>query len=99
STSAARRAVWVVRRGRRARWLSEEIELRSSIAGEMEATVRVDVAADFADLFSVKQAHPRPHGRHRVYVDGDVLAFDWALGDVRRTTSLRVVAHEGAGEV
>ena len=98
-TSADRRRLLGVRRRKLAPVLCEEIELRSSIAGEIEATVRVDVAADFADLFSVKQGHPRPHGRHRVYVDGDALCFDWVLGVVRRTTSLRLAAHEGAGEV
>ena len=98
-TSVDRRRLLVVRRRKLAPVLCEEIELRSSVAGEIGATVRVDVAADFADLFSVKQGHPRPHGRQRVYVDGDALCFDWVLGVVRRTTSLRVAAHEGAGEV
>ena len=98
-TSADRRRPLVVRRRKLAPVLCEEIELRSSVAGEIGATVRLDVAADFADLFSVKQGHPRPHGRQRVYVDGDTLCFDWMLGVVRRTTSLRVGAHNGAGEV
>jgi glycogen debranching enzyme len=98
-TSIDRRRLLVVRRRKLAPVLCEEIELRSSVAGEIGTTVRVDVAADFADLFSVKQGHPRPHGRQRVYVDGEALCFDWVLGAVRRATSLRVAADEGAGEV
>jgi glycogen debranching enzyme len=98
-TSVDRRRLLVVRRRKLAPVLCEEIELRSSVASELGATVRVDVAADFADLFSVKQGQPRPHGRRRVYLDGDRLCFDWVLGVVRRTTSLRVVADGGAGEV
>lgn len=98
-SSDDRRRLLVVRRRKLSPVLCEEIELRSSVAGEIEATVRVDVAADFADLFSVKQGAPRPHGRRRVYLEGDALCFDWELGVVRRTTSVRVAAEEGAGEV
>jgi len=50
-TSTDRHRLLVVRRRALAPVLGEEIELRSSAGEGVQATVRVDVAADFADLF------------------------------------------------
>jgi glycogen debranching enzyme len=98
-TSTDRHRLLVVRRRALAPVLGEEIELRSSAGEGVQATVRVDVAADFADLFSVKQGAPRPHGRRRVRVEDGALCFEWELGDVRRTTSFRIATADDWSEL
>jgi glycogen debranching enzyme len=80
----------VVRRRLLTPVLSEEIELRSSVGEEVNVDVRLDLAADFADLFAVKQGQARTQGRRQVRVEQRAIFVDWALGDARRTTSFRV---------
>jgi glycogen debranching enzyme len=85
-----RRRLLVVRRRLLTPVLSEVIELRSSLGEDVAVDVRLDLAADFADLFAVKQGHARTQGQRRVRVDERAIFVDWELGDARRTTSFRV---------
>ena len=96
-TTADRRRLLVVRRRSLQPVLAEDIELRSSNGEPTTCEVRVELAADFADLFSVKEGRARVHGQHTVEV-GPSLCHRWEMGDVRRTTSITpaIAPDEGA---
>ena len=66
--------------------LSGRVELRNHDRQGRAAVVRVELAADFADLFSVKEGRARLHGHRVVSVDERSLRLGWRLGDVRRET-------------
>ncbi len=53
----------VVRRRRLGRGLREDVVLRNHSTEPLEVDLTLTVAADFADLFEVKEGHVRPQGR------------------------------------
>jgi glycogen debranching enzyme len=66
----------------------EQIELRNTGETDVSATVELDLAADFADVFSVKEGRPALEGAQSVEVSGNTLRFEWRLEGVVRTTRL-----------
>jgi glycogen debranching enzyme len=85
----------VVRRRSLVPLLAEAIELRSR-GPRRHCTVQLGFAADFADLFSVKQGDAHPVGKHSTTVAESSLSFGWRLGSVGRTTAVGVEVSAGA---
>jgi glycogen debranching enzyme len=84
------RRLLVIRRRRLGAVLHEQIELRNTGRTPMSAHVALDVAADFADVFAVKEGRATSEGEHSVEVRDSALMYRWRLGDVRRQAELTV---------
>ncbi len=84
----------VVRRRSLGSVWQEEIELRNTGGIATSVAVEMQVAADFADVFAVKEGRAGVEGAHSVEVDGQSLLFGWRLGDVDRTTKLTIAGVE-----
>jgi glycogen debranching enzyme len=84
----------VVRRRSLVPYLDETIDLRSRGPRRLCA-VHLRFAADFADLFSVKQGDAHPVGRHSTTLGESSLSFGWRLGSVGRTTVVRLEVSAG----
>jgi glycogen debranching enzyme len=80
----------VVRRRRLGSVLHEEIELRNTGAEPIGTAVDLEVAADFADVFSIKEGRQIAEGQHSVEITPNSLLFGWRLGDVERKAELQV---------
>ena len=52
--------------------------------------VELEVAADFADVFAIKEGRPSSEGEHSLEVKENSLLFGWRLGDVHRQAELSV---------
>jgi len=78
----------VVRRRRLGSVLHEEIELRNTGAAQISTVVDLEVAADFADVFAIKEGRPISEGSHSVEITPNSLLFGWRLGDVERKAEL-----------
>ncbi len=82
--------ILVVRRRQLGSVWHEQIELRNTTAGEVSAVVELEVAADFADVFAIKEGRPSSEGAHTLEVKESSLLFGWRLGDVHRQAELTV---------
>ncbi len=91
--SHAEARLLVVRRRQLGSVWHEQIELRNTSASTLSAVVELEVAADFADVFAIKEGRPSSEGEHSMVVGEDSLLFSWRLGDVHRQAELTV---EGA---
>jgi glycogen debranching enzyme len=80
----------VVRRRQLGSVWHEQIELRNTSASAVAAVVELEVAADFADVFAIKEGRPSSEGEHALTVGEDSLLFSWRLGDVHRQAELSV---------
>jgi glycogen debranching enzyme len=80
----------VIRRRQLGSVWHEEIELRNTGASAVTALVELEVAADFADVFAVKEGRPSSEGEHSLEVRDHSLLFSWRLGDVHRQAELSV---------
>jgi glycogen debranching enzyme len=80
----------VIRRRQLGSVWHEEIELRNTGASAVTAVVELEVAADFADVFAVKEGRPSSEGEHSLEVRENSLLFSWRLGDVHRQAELSV---------
>jgi len=85
--------ILVVRRRQLGSVWHEQIELRNTSAEMVSAVVELEVAADFADVFAIKEGRPSSEGEHSLEVKEHSLLFGWRLGDVHRQAELSV---EGA---
>ena len=94
SSAAPGASLLVIRRRTLEPSLAEQIELRNHHAHPRSATVRVELGADFADLFSVKDGRARPQGRRSVQVLQGHLRLSWVLGEIQRES---MVTTESAG--
>ena len=83
----------VIRRRQLGSVWHEQIELRNTGGSTISAVVELEVAADFADVFAIKEGRPSVEGEHSLTVGDDSLLFSWRLGDVHRQAELTV---EGA---
>ena len=83
----------VVRRRQLGSVWHEQIELRNTGNSTVSSVVELEVAADFADVFAIKEGRPSVEGEHSVTVGDDSLLFSWRLGNVHRQAELSV---EGA---
>jgi glycogen debranching enzyme len=64
--------------------MREDLVLRNVGASEVDCRLRLEVAADFADLFEVKEQRVRPRGAHQVFTLPGQIAFERRLdGDHR----------------
>ena len=82
--------ILVVRRRQLGSVWHEQIELRNTTASEVTAVVELEVAADFADVFAIKEGRPSSEGEHSLEVKESSLLFGWRLGDVHRQAELSV---------
>ncbi len=80
----------VVRRRRLGSVWHEQIELRNTSSQAISAHVELEVAADFADVFAIKEGRPSSEGEHSLEVKDESLLFGWRLGDVHRQAELSV---------
>ena len=80
----------VVRRRQLGSVWHEQIELRNTGAARVTAVVELEVAADFADVFAVKEGRPSSEGEHSLEVKDHSLLFSWRLGDVHRQAEMSV---------
>src|SRR4051812_8670241 len=74
----------VVRRRQLGSVWHEQIELRNTSAAPVSAVVELEVAADFADVFAIKEGRESSEGEHSLRVGDSSLLFSWRLGDVHR---------------
>jgi glycogen debranching enzyme len=88
--SRTEQRVLVVRRRQLGSVLHEQIELRNTGASTLSTVVELEVAADFADVFAVKEGRPSSEGEHSLEVREHSLLFGWRLGDVHRQAELSV---------
>ena len=86
----ADRRLLVIRRRRLGSVLHEQIELRNTGRTAMSAQVVLEVAADFADVFAVKEGRDAMEGEHSTEVREGALLYRWRLGDVHRQAELTV---------
>ena len=85
--------VLVVRRRSLGSVWHEQIEFRNTGEDPVSTVVELEVAADFADVFSVKEGRAGVQGAHSLQVGERELLFEWRLDGVHRTTRLTM---EGA---
>jgi glycogen debranching enzyme len=78
----------VVRRRQLGSVWHEQIELRNTNGAPMSAVVEMEVAADFADVFAIKEGRPNGEGEHSIEMREHSLLFGWRLGDVHRQAEL-----------
>ncbi|MFI6822810.1 glycogen debranching N-terminal domain-containing protein [Micromonospora sp. NPDC050187] len=82
----------VVRRHTLNTGLQEDLTIINHGGQPVDLTVRVDVDADFADLFQVKDATPKRKGRHYRRVDDDRLVLGYERERFRRETIVSVTS-------
>jgi glycogen debranching enzyme len=92
------RRLLVIRRRSLEPSLTEHLELRNHHREAVTCELRLEFAADFADLFAVKEGRARAHGHQTVEVKGRSIRFGWELGEVRRETVIKVDAADDAGD-
>ena len=86
----------VVRRRNLGSVWHEQVELRNTGEAEVTTVVELEVAADFADVFSVKEGRQGVEGAHSLEVEDHAILFGWHLGDVHRTTKLTITGADDA---
>ena len=89
-TSPSEPRLLVVRRRSLGSVWHEQIEVRNTGSEAVAAVIEMQVAADFADVFAVKEGRADVEGEHSLEVDGQSLLFGWRMGDVHRTTKLTI---------
>ncbi len=87
SMPSEHRLVTVRRRALGSVW-HERIELRNTGPFAVSTVAEFQVAADFADVFSVKEGRTETRGAHAVEVIEHGLMFEWRLDDVHRRAML-----------
>ena len=84
----------------RRRWVGtvwhELLELRNYGTASARIVVDLEVAADFADVFEIKEGHDNGEGEHSVAVGPHSLAFGWRHGAINRRAELTVDARRRA---
>jgi glycogen debranching enzyme len=86
----AEQRLLVVRRRQLGSVWHEQIELRNTGGSAMSAVVELEVNADFADVFAIKEGRQSSEGEHSLEVKEHSLLFSWRLGDVHRQAELSV---------
>jgi glycogen debranching enzyme len=81
----------VIRRRSLGSILHEEIEFRNTSAVPVSFAAELEVAADFASVFAIKEGHVVPVGEHSVEVRDQSLLFGWRLADIHRQAELITV--------
>ncbi|HSB88364.1 MAG TPA: glycogen debranching N-terminal domain-containing protein [Ilumatobacteraceae bacterium] len=82
--------VLVVRRRQLGSVWHEQIELRNTGIAPVSTVVEFEVAADFADMFAIKEGRPSIEGAHSLEIRDHSLLFGWRLDDVHRQAELSV---------
>jgi glycogen debranching enzyme len=82
--------VLVIRRRQLGSVWHEQIDLRNTGPSTITVVVELEVAADFADVFAVKEGRPSTEGEHSLEVKDHSLLFGWRLGDIHRQAELTV---------
>jgi glycogen debranching enzyme len=84
----------VVRRRQLGAVWHEQIELRNTGDTESISTVGLDLAADFADVFAVKEGRVAVEGVQSVEVEDHAVLFGWRLDGVHRRARLTIEADD-----
>ena len=82
--------VLVVRRRQLGSVWHEQIELRNTGILPITTVVELEVAADFADVFAIKEGRPSIEGAQSLEIRESSLLFGWRLNDVVRQAELSV---------
>src|SRR6266542_1777036 len=82
------RTVSVIRKRVIGDGLHEDVTVLNHDVKPLELTLRLDAAADFADLFEVKDALQKKGEQYR-RIDGDMLVLGYHRGDFVRETRIR----------
>jgi glycogen debranching enzyme len=90
----SRNGLSIMRRRELAGGLREEIRLTNHTRRPVEALLELELDADFADLFEVKE-HPAGRTDEPVREDGGGLRFVYRREDFRRDTRVRLETAEG----
>jgi glycogen debranching enzyme len=77
--------------------MSELLTLRNLARDSIDLRLSIDVGADFAHLFEVKEDRLSPRGFHSVEVVGQQMVFDFRDGHRQRRLSVSVPAGAEAG--
>ena len=80
----------VVRRRQLGSVWHEQIEIRNTNSAAVPVVIELEVAADFADVFAVKEGRANTEGEHSVEVSDSSLRFGWRLNDVHRQAEMSV---------
>ncbi len=80
----------VIRRRRLGSVWHEDLEFMTTGSAPMSVTVELEVAADFADVYALKEGRTSSEGQHAIEVQPDGLLFGWRLGSLHRTAALQV---------
>ena len=89
----------IIRRRKVGEVWHETIEVRNTTQDEATVEIELEVAADFADVFAVKEGREDSAGDHTTEVCEHSLNFRWEHGEIRRQAELRVsVDHERVTE-
>ncbi len=80
----------VIRRRRLGSVWHEDLEFLTTGSAPMSVTVELEVAADFADVYALKEGRASSEGQHATEVHPDGLLFGWRLGALHRTAALQV---------
>ena len=86
----------VVRRRHVGNVWHEQIEVRNFSPGRLSTVVELEVTADFADVFAIKEGRDALEGEHSVEVQESGMAFRWRLGDINRRAELAVTGPDAA---
>jgi len=90
-TASAEPRLLIIRRRNLGSIWHEEIEFRNTSAVAVPVAVELEVAADFASVFAIKEGHVVAEGEHSVEIREESLRFGWRFLDVRRQAELYVV--------
>ncbi|HEY7628039.1 MAG TPA: glycogen debranching N-terminal domain-containing protein, partial [Ilumatobacteraceae bacterium] len=88
--SHSEQRVLVVRRRQLGSVWHEQIELRNTGIAPVSIVVELEVAADFADVFAIKEGRPSVQGAQSLEIREHSLLFGWRLDDVHRQAELSV---------
>lgn len=91
--------VLVIRRRHLASVWHEDIEFINTGANAVSVSVDLEVAADFADVYALKEGRTSTLGEHTTEVRADGLMFGWRLGDVHRRAFLAVSGVEAVTSI
>jgi len=70
----------VVRRRELGSVWHEQIEVRNTSPSAVSIAVDLEIAADFADVFAIKEGREASEGEHSIEVRDQSLLFGWRLG-------------------
>jgi glycogen debranching enzyme len=93
-TAPSDQRLLVIRRRQLGAVWHEQIELRNTGDTDAVSSVELDLAADFADVFAVKEGRFAAEGAHSVEIEDGALLFGWRLEGLHRRARLAIDADD-----